>query len=80
MSVIIKDLYVGRPKKQEYDGRSYISSISKRAVDHLVVNLKSIVDDDVCNKLHHGGPQRVLHHYPYEHYKKLSCLSSVFLN
>lgn len=53
-----------------------ISSISgipsgidqKKIVSQLTVNIDGVVGDAQADPKHHGGPDRVLHHFPREHY------------
>ena len=46
-----------------------ISSINRQEVNELHVHQDRIEGDEVFNKIHHGGMQRVLHHYPFEHHE-----------
>lgn len=60
---------------------SIISSINRLEANELIVLMDRVEGDDVYNKTHHGGPQRVLHHYPLEHleYWNQYYLSKAFL-
>lgn len=67
MKHIILSLFKGTPKPLEANAK-IISSINRDCVDSLIVYLDYIEGDEVSNKQHHGGPNRVLHYYPSEHY------------
>ncbi|KEY57228.1 6-hydroxyaminopurine reductase [Serratia sp. DD3] len=59
------DVYLG--PIQPYEGRT--SAIAKRLVEG-VINLTplGLEGDEQAEKIHHGGPDRALCHYPREHY------------
>lgn len=45
------------------------SGIDKRPVSSAVqVTRTGLVGDEQADRLHHGGPDKALHHYPAEHY------------
>ncbi|MDQ0229441.1 MOSC domain-containing protein [Metabacillus malikii] len=58
----------GKPKTLTYKGIEYRSGISKSQADQLEVTYERIIDDDVENHDYHGGKERALCIYPYEHY------------
>lgn len=69
MSFTIQGLFVGRPKPLKGTTRG-MSSIARGQVQApLKVLTHEIQGDEVQNKKHHGGPDRVLHQYPLEHYQ-----------
>lgn len=58
----------GKPKTLSHKGVNYRSGISKDQVDRLEVTSKCVTGDDVENHEFHGGSERVICVYPYEHY------------
>jgi MOSC domain-containing protein YiiM len=58
----------GTPKTLSYNGTEYRSGISKEQVDQLEVSKNHVDGDDVENHEYHGGSERVICVYPYEHY------------
>ncbi len=64
----IHHLFKGRPSPLPQNA-SIISSINRTATQELNIFVDHIEGDDVFNKLHHGGPRRVIHYYPQEHYE-----------
>lgn len=67
MKPSILSLFKGKPKPMEANPK-IISSINRDSVDSLSVYLDHIEGDEVSNKQHHGGLNRVVHYYPSEHY------------
>jgi len=67
MKPIVLNLFKGKPKPLKGNPK-IISSIDRDSVDSLSVYLDHIEGDEVRNKQHHGGPNRVVHYYPSEHY------------
>lgn len=66
----ISALFVGEPQKLS----GIATSIVRESVDRIQVLENFISGDRVANTKHHGGPNRVLHHFPAEHYAALSRL------
>ncbi|MGD6817456.1 MOSC domain-containing protein [Metabacillus sp. 113a] len=65
----IEYLSKGKPKRlMDQHGKAYESGISKSPAAELTVSAEKVFDDDVANHSFHGGPDRVLCVYPYEHY------------
>lgn len=58
----------GLPKVSLYNGQEYRSGIWKEQTDELHVRTQQIDEDDVANPAYHGGPDRVVCLYPFEHY------------
>lgn len=58
----------GKPKTLSHKGINYRSGISKDQVDLLEVTSVRVNGDDVENHEFHGGTERVICVYPYEHY------------
>lgn len=65
-----KIVYVskGLPKNKLYNGQEFRSGIWKEQTDELHVHAHQIAEDDVANPAYHGGPDRVVCLYPFEHY------------
>lgn len=68
MSAQIVWLSKGKPKTLSHNGTDYRSGISKDQVEKLDVTPGHIKGDDVENHEFHGGSERVICVYPYEHY------------
>lgn len=68
MSAEIIWLSKGKPKTLSHKDTEYRSGISKDQVDFLEVTTKQIKGDDVENHEYHGGIDRVICVYPFEHY------------
>ncbi|MFY4774473.1 MOSC domain-containing protein [Metabacillus sp. RGM 3146] len=58
----------GKPKKLTYKSIQYISGIHKEQAPEITVSFTGISGDDVANHEYHGGEDRVVCVYPYEHY------------
>jgi MOSC domain-containing protein YiiM len=64
----------GKPTTLVHKGKEFRSGISKNQVEYLEVTSSHIIDDDVANHEYHGGAERVICVYPYEHYDFLETL------
>ncbi|MEI5908726.1 MOSC domain-containing protein [Bacillus spongiae] len=64
----IHSLAIGLPKQLTYKNQAYKSGIQKEPVKVLQVSKHGIVGDDVANHTFHGGVDRVICAYPFEHY------------
>ena len=67
----IVTLATGLPKRittKKENGR--ITGICKDTIEEAYVTIDGFQDDDVADKKHHGGPDRAVCIYPYEHYTK----------
>ncbi|WP_078546643.1 MOSC domain-containing protein [Litchfieldia alkalitelluris] len=58
----------GLPVKKEYQGKGYKSGIWKESANELSIKFQGILGDDVANHENHGGMERVVCYYPFEHY------------
>ncbi|AZB42498.1 MOSC domain-containing protein [Bacillus sp. FJAT-42376] len=59
----------GKPAERiDHKGKPYLSGIHKEQTNHLEVSAERVTGDDVANHTYHGGLDRVLCVYPYEHY------------
>lgn len=61
----------GMPKHlKDRKGKLFESGIDKQPANELDVSAGIVAGDDVANHDYHGGPDRVLCVYPFEHYQK----------
>ena len=66
-------VFVGRPKPLGEEG--LISAMDKSAViGELDVHFSYLPGDQVADTKHHGGTDRVIHHYSLEHYNHLKTI------
>lgn len=68
MSKQIINLAIGKPKEYDWNNKKQVSAIGKSSVDAFIVKKDQIVDDEVADHRFHGGPDRVICFYPFEHY------------
>ncbi len=67
MQTQILTLNVGKPVTFRSDGEQ--SAIAKSPVDSpLFLARTGFAGDQVADTVHHGGSDKALHHYPYDHY------------
>ncbi|MBS2968518.1 MOSC domain-containing protein [Metabacillus sp. KIGAM252] len=67
----IEYLSKGMPKQmKDHKGKHFQSGINKETVNELEVSAGTVAGDDVANHDYHGGPDRVLCVYPFEHYQR----------
>jgi MOSC domain-containing protein YiiM len=68
ISAKLLSLRIGRV--QVFGPKGQPSAIDKQAVRSQVeVSTLGLVGDEQADTLHHGGIDKALHHYPFEHYK-----------
>ncbi len=58
----------GLPISKIHNGSVYNSGIWKNKTEELIVKFDRIDGDDVANHVNHGGVDRVVCFYPFEHY------------
>lgn len=57
-------------------GRGEGSAIAKTPLDGPVeIGVLGIVGDEQADQRHHGGPDKALHHYPFDHYARWADLA-----
>ncbi|WP_047152217.1 MOSC domain-containing protein [Aneurinibacillus tyrosinisolvens] len=61
-------LSTGKPKTLSYKGKNYESAICKDQVNEVFLSVERFEGDDVASLEFHGGPERTVCAYPYEHY------------
>lgn len=66
--VKIVNLSIGLPKTMQYDNKEMQTGIAKETVDEAFLTFDGFVGDGVADLKHHGGPDRAVCVYPYEHY------------
>ncbi|MEY4891240.1 MAG: hypothetical protein RIQ75_2370, partial [Pseudomonadota bacterium] len=68
MQVSIRTLLSGRVQPFT---RGQGSAISKAPLTGKVCITRSgVVGDEQADAVHHGGPDKALHHYPFDHYER----------
>ncbi|CAH0347293.1 MOSC domain-containing protein [Bacillus sp. CECT 9360] len=65
----IVSFQIGRPQLRVFSGAQFNTGINKQKVKTAFVTKAEIEGDGIGNKKHHGGPDRVICFYPYEHYE-----------
>ncbi|MEH7225582.1 MOSC domain-containing protein [Bacillus sp. JJ1566] len=69
MTIEIKNFSIGLPKKMTYGkNEEIITGIRKQAVEEAFLTKDGFRGDGVADLKHHGGPDRAVCIYPYEHY------------
>ncbi|MDN4493466.1 MOSC domain-containing protein [Ureibacillus aquaedulcis] len=67
--IILKSFSIGLPKTMTYENdRLLETGICKESVDEALLTKDGFSGDGVANLKHHGGPDRAVCVYPYEHY------------
>lgn len=67
---IIKSFAVGLPKKMTYgNGKEMETAIQKQQVQEAFLTKDGFHGDGVADLKYHGGPERAVCIYPYEHYE-----------
>jgi MOSC domain-containing protein YiiM len=62
-------LSIGTPKELDLSGSKLKSGICKQPVTEVKLTKERFEGDDVANHKFHGGPDRAVCIYPYEHYE-----------
>ena len=74
MTITIRALLSGRVRPFARDEGS---AISKAPLSGKVrITRSGIVGDEQADAVHHGGPDKALHHYPFEHYERWRLASA----
>lgn len=67
MKAVINAVLTGRVAP--FRGPDEPSAIDKAAIDRRVaIGLFGIEGDEQADRVHHGGPDKAIHHYPFDHY------------
>jgi MOSC domain-containing protein YiiM len=65
----IHSIHVGKPKTYEDNGKPYETSINKQRVHHpLFLSKVNFEGDKQADLVHHGGEDKAVCVYPYDHY------------
>ncbi|WHY69464.1 MOSC domain-containing protein [Neobacillus sp. SuZ13] len=64
----IINLAIGKPKEFNWNNKKEFSAIGKSSVQAVELKKAGFVGDDVANHQFHGGPDRAVCLYPFEHY------------
>lgn len=68
MDIVVRSVLAGRAVPF---GRGEESAIAKSPLDGRVfVGRLGILGDEQANRVYHGGPDKALHHYPFDHYAR----------
>ena len=63
-------LNIGKPKISTYKSKEFLTGIGKKSISEALLLKDQFVGDGVANPAFHGGPDRAVCFYPYEHYKQ----------
>ncbi len=63
-------LTIGRPNLYVWNGVTYNSAIKKAVTKEALLTKNGFKGDHVANRDVHGGPERAVCLYPFEHYKQ----------
>lgn len=66
----IISLSIGKPKSHFWKNAYEDSAIAKLEVKEAFLKKEGFIDDDVANHKYHGGPDRAVCVYSFEHYSK----------
>nr|WP_088291780.1 MOSC domain-containing protein [Ureibacillus sinduriensis] len=67
--IILKAFTIGLPKKMTYENNRQVETgICKESVKEAFLTKEGFIGDGVADLKHHGGPDRAVCIYPYEHY------------
>ncbi|WP_077619582.1 MOSC domain-containing protein [Bacillus sinesaloumensis] len=69
MTIEIKNFSIGLPKRMKYgENEEIVTAIRKQAVEEAFLAKDGFRGDGVGDLKHHGGPDRAVCFYPFEHY------------
>lgn len=66
-------LNVGKPELENWKGKAEQSAIRKKRVKQALLTQNSFEGDGVAATEYHGGPDRAVCFYPFEHYQQWSA-------
>ncbi|KKK37772.1 sulfurase [Mesobacillus campisalis] len=70
MEAAIVQLNVGMPKEQNWRERRDISAIGKIPIEEAMLWKHGFDGDGIADTKHHGGPDRAVCLYPFDHYSR----------
>lgn len=66
----IASVNLGERITKEWHGKSFTTGIFKRPVETTIeLGLKDVVNDNVCDRKHHGGVDKACYLYSLDHYR-----------
>ena len=69
MGIELVHFSTGKPKQMKYgEDKEMITGICKDPTEEAFLSKDGFLGDDVADLKHHGGPDRAVCVYPYEHY------------
>lgn len=68
---LVRQVLLGRPRELR---PGCLSSLGRQPVERLGVELDGVAGDACADTRHHGGPEKALHAYPFEHYSAWHAL------
>lgn len=69
--ILLKNFSIGLPKKMTYENeRQLETAICKESVHEAFLTKEGFLGDGVADLKHHGGPDRAVCVYPFEHYAR----------
>lgn len=68
---LVRQVLVGRPRELR---PGCMSSLGRQPVERLHVELDGVQGDACADARHHGGPEKALHAYPFEHHSAWHAL------
>lgn len=68
---LVQQVLTGRPRELH---AGCLSSLGRQPVGRLHVELDGAAGDACADARHHGGPEKALHAYPFEHYSAWHAL------
>src|SRR4051794_1687958 len=70
MEAEIIQLNIGMPKEQNWRKKRGISAIGKTPIDEVKLGKDGFAGDGIADTRHHGGPDRAVCLYSYDHYSR----------
>lgn len=70
MNIKIENFSIGQPKEMHYgENQEVVTGICKETVEEAFLSFDGFRGDGVADLRHHGGLDRAVCVYPYEHYQ-----------
>ncbi|NEY71169.1 MOSC domain-containing protein [Bacillus mesophilus] len=63
-------LNIGKPKKLKTEENEFVSGVGKQSVDRAFLTKEGFIDDGVQQTKFHGGPDRAVLFYCFDHYQQ----------
>lgn len=68
MTTSIHSVHVGKPKTLQYNNEKYVSGVDKNHVLEAMLTKEGFIGDEVADKKNHGGLDRAVLMYSFDHY------------